>query len=137
MKLQKVHAYNYGNKSHFKYIVTLQEDLINQLKWESGSELEANIQGDKIQITFVSKPVKNKKSKSKPLEPKMPYSEFRDKIKNALEHRDNGMTWTELKELLELEQVVPNNKWVRQLEEDIGLRRIRDTNGVIWRMSHV
>lgn len=135
MKLQKVHAYNYGNKKQFKYIITLQEDLINQLKWESGSELEARLQGDKIQIVFVSKPVKNKTPKSP--EPKMPYSEFRNKIKTALEHKDNGMTWTELKESLELEQVVPNNKWVKQLEKDIGLKRIRDTNGVIWRMNHV
>ncbi len=135
MKLQKVHAYNYGDRSQFKYIVTLQEDLINQLKWESGSELKAMIQGNGIQISFISKPLKNKTSKS--LEPKMPYSEFRDKIKSALEHRDNGMTWTELKESLELEQTVPNNKWVRQLEKDIGLKRIRDTNGVIWRISHV
>ena len=135
MKLQKVYAYDYGGRSHYKYVVTLQEDLIARLKWESGSELEANIRGNKIQISFVSKPVKNKKPKLSKL--KMSYTEFRDKIKLALEHKDNGMTWTELKELLEFDQVVPNNKWVRQLEVDIGLKRIRDANGVIWRVNHV
>ena len=135
MKLQKVHAYTYRDKSHFKYIITLPENLINQLKWESGSELEAEKQDDKIQIYFVSKPSKNTKSKS--LTPKIPYSEFREKIRTALEYRDDGMTWTELREQLELEQVVPNNKWVRQLEKDIGLKRIRDMNGVIWRINHV
>ncbi|MDI1494716.1 MAG: hypothetical protein K8823_22 [Cenarchaeum symbiont of Oopsacas minuta] len=135
MKLQKVLAYTYGDKSHFKYIITLPENLINQLKWKSGSELKAKKQDDKIQICFVSKPRKNIKSKS--LEPKIPYSEFRDKTKSALEHRDNGATWTELREQLELEQIVPNNKWVRQLEKDIGLKRTRETNGVIWRINHV
>ena len=135
MKLQKVHAYDYGNRSQFKHIITLQEDLINQLGWESGSELEATIRDNGIQISFVSKPIKNEKPKT--LEPKMTYPEFRDKIKGALEHKDNGMTWTELKESLELEQVVPNNRWVRQLEKDIGLKRVRDTKGVVWRGSHV
>lgn len=135
MKLQKVHAYDYGDKSLFKYIVTLQEDLIEQLEWESGSILEAKVYDNGIQINFISKPIKNKIPKSS--EPKMSYIEFRDKIKNVLEYRDNGMTWTQIKELLELEQIVPNNKWVRQLEKDIGLKRIRDTDGVIWRINHV
>lgn len=135
MKLQKIHTYDYGNKPQFKHIVTIQEDLINQLGWESGSELEATIRDNGIQIRFVSKPIKNEKPKT--LESKMTYPEFRDKIKDALEHKDNGMTWTELKELLELEQVVPNNRWVRQLEKDIGLKRIRDTKGIVWRGSHV
>lgn len=135
VKLQKVHAYDYGGRSHYKYVITLREGLIERLKWESGSKLEANIQGDKIQISFVSKPVKNKKPKLPEL--KMSYTEFRDKIKLALEHKDNGMTWTELKESLGFEQVVPNNKWVRQLEVDIGLKRIRDANRIIWRVNHV
>ena len=135
MKLQKVHAYDYGDRSQFKHIVTLQEDLINQLGWKSGSELEATIHGDRIQIRFVSKPVRNEKPKM--LEPSMTYPEFRNKIKGALEHKDNGMTWTELRESLELEQVVPNNRWVRQLEKDIGLKRTRDAKGVVWRGSHV
>ena len=67
----------------------------------------------------------------------MPYAEFRDKIKQALEHRDNGMTWTELRDLLGMEQVVPNNKWVRRLESDIGLKRIRDAGGVVWSINRV
>ncbi len=135
MKLQKVHAYNYGDKAHHKYVITLPEELIGELKWEHGSELEVKKLKDKIQISFVSKPVKNPKPKN--IKPKMPYSEFREKIQNALEYRDDGATWTELRDQLELEQVVPNNKWVRQLEKDIGLKRIRDMKGVVWRISHV
>ena len=135
MKLQKVHAYNYGDKSHYKYVITLPEDLIYELDWDIGSELEAKMVNEKIQISFVSKPVKNKKSKV--TEPKMAYAEFRDKIQKALEYRDDGATWTELRDQLALEQIVPNNKWVRQLEKDIGLKRIRDMKGVVWRISHV
>lgn len=67
----------------------------------------------------------------------MSYEEFRDKIKKALEYSDKGMTWTELRNRLKLDQVVPNNKWVRQLEKDIGLQRLKDMRGIIWRVSHV
>ncbi|PIY89114.1 MAG: hypothetical protein COY74_06745, partial [Nitrosopumilales archaeon CG_4_10_14_0_8_um_filter_34_8] len=63
--------------------------------------------------------------------------EFREKIQNALKYRDDGMTWTELRDQLELEQIVPNNKWVRQLEKDIGLKRLREMKGVVWRVTHV
>ena len=135
MKLQKVYAYNYGGKSHYKYVITLPEDLIYELDWDIGSELEAKIVNEKIKISFVSKPVKNQKPKV--IEPKIPYSEFRDKIQNALKYRDDGATWTELRDQLALEQIVPNNKWVRQLEKDIGLKRIKDMKGVVWRISHV
>ncbi len=135
MKLQKVHAYNYGDKSHYKYVITLPEDLIYELNWESGSELEVKKVNDKIQISFVSEPVKNPKPQI--VEPKMAYSEFKEKIQNALKYRDDGATWTELRDQLQLEQIVPNNKWVRQLEKDIGLKRIRDMKGVVWRISHV
>jgi len=135
MKLQKVHAYNYGDKSHYKYVITLPEDLIYELDWDIGSELDAKIVNEKIQISFVSKPAKNQRPKV--VEPKMTYAEFRDKIQKALEYRDDGATWTELRDQLALEQVVPNNKWVRQLEKDIGLKRIRDMKGVVWRISHV
>lgn len=135
MKLQKVHAYNYGDKSHYKYVVTLPEDLIYELDWESGSELNVQKIEDKIQISFVSPPIKNPKPKV--IEPKMSYAEFREKIQDALEYRDDGATWTELRDQLHLEQVVPNNKWVRQLEKDIGLKRIREMKGVVWRISHV
>lgn len=135
MKLQKVHAYNHGDKSYYKYALTLPENLICELNWVVGSELEAKIVNEKIQISFVSKPVKNQKLTV--TKPKMAYGEFRDKIQKALEYKDNGATWTELRDQLQLEQVVPNNKWVRQLEKDIRLKRIRDMKGVVWRISHV
>lgn len=135
MKLQKVHAYNYGDKSYYKYVITLPEDLIYKLDWDIGSELDAKVSNEKIQISFVSKPKKNQRSKI--IEPKMPYTEFRDKIQKALEYRDDGATWTELRDQLALEQVVPNNKWVRQLEKDIGLKRIKAMKGVVWRINHV
>ena len=134
MKLQKMLAYKYGDKEQFKYMITLPEELILELDWETGSELSAVNMGDRIVINFVSKP--SKITKPKVTEPKMPYSEFRDKIKECLQYND-GLTWTEIRMKTNLDQIVPNNKWVRQMEKDIGLKRFRDARGVIWRIAHV
>lgn len=134
MKLQKVTAYRYGNKTQYKHIITIPEETINRLGWPEGSELKDSVHGKSLVIDFVSPPVKKE---VKPIEPKMSYEEFRDKIKGALEYNDRGMTWTELKNHLKLEQVVPNNKWVRLLENDIGLVRLKDVRGVVWRLKHV
>jgi hypothetical protein len=134
MKLQKVLAYRYGDKSQYKYVVTIPEEIITDLGWESGSELNACKGKNRIVIDFVAKPSKVPKKVS---EPKMPYEEFRDKIKKALEYNDEGMTWTELRNKLGLDQVVPNNKWVRQMENDIGLKRFREVRGIVWRIIHV
>ena len=135
MKLQKVSAYKYGDKEQFKYVITLPEEIIQELDWETGSELDVVNMGDRIVINFVAKPSKEKKLKSKEL--KMSYVEFRDKIKGVLQYNDDGMTWTEIRTKLDLEQIVPNNKWVKQMEKDIGLKRFREIKGIIWRISHV
>jgi hypothetical protein len=135
MRLQKVHAYDYGNKSHYKYVITLPEELVDELGWESGSELGASKTDNEIKISFIAKPTS--KIQKKINEPKMTYEEFRDKIQSTLQYKDKGMTWTEIRNILGLEQVVPNNKWVRQMEKDIGLKRFREMHGVIWRINHV
>jgi len=134
VKLQKVVAYKYGDKTHYKYIITIPEETISELGWKEGSELKDSIKSGSLVVDFVSVPVKKR---PKATEPKMSYEEFRDKIKNALQYSDHGMTWTELRNQLKLEQVVPNNKWVRLMEKDIGLERIKDIRGVVWRIKHV
>ena len=133
MKLQKVIAYRYGDKNQYKYIITIPEESISQLGWKEGSELKDTVKGKSLVIDFVAEPSKRVK---KHVEPKMSYQEFRDKIKGLLEYSD-GMTWTDIRNALNLEQVVPNNKWVRLMEKDIGLLRLKDPRGVIWRIKHV
>lgn len=133
MKLQKVVAYKYGDKTHYKYLITIPEDTVSQLGWKEGSELKDSVKGKSLVIDFVAEPSKRVK---KHIEPKMSYQEFRDKINGLLEYSD-GMTWTEIRAALNFEQVVPNNKWVRQMEKDIGLLRLKDPRGVIWRIRHV
>lgn len=134
LKLQRVVAYKRGEKVQHKFIITIPEDTVNNLGWKEGSELKDSIQGKSLVIDFVSLPIKKK---PKIAEPKMSYEEFRDRIKKALEYSDTGMTWTELRGHLKLDQVVPNNKWVRKMETDIGLMRLKEVRGVVWKVRHV
>lgn len=133
MKLQKVKAYARDEKVQYKYIITIPEDTITQLGWKEGSELKDSIKNKSIVIDFVSDPMPRSKH---PKEPKMSYDEFRDKIKQVLDYND-GMTWTEIRDKLGFEQVVPSNKWVSRLEKDIGLIRLKDKRGIVWRHKHV
>lgn len=66
----------------------------------------------------------------------MTYEDFRAKVKRALRSADGDLTWTEIRTTAGLPQMFPNNKWVHQLEKDIGLQRHRDAHGIIrWRLK--
>lgn len=61
------------------------------------------------------------------------YGEFKGKIRDALAR--GPLTWTEIRTVAKLPQKFPNNKWVRQLEHDIGLKRNKDSNGILkWKL---
>ena len=135
MKLQKHAAYKLDNGGvQYKYVVTIPEHIIDELGWKEGSELSSAIRAKSLLIRHVSDPLEEKK---KVLTKRMTYEQFRDKIRRALEYNDLGMTWTKLRNSLQLDQVVPNNKWVRRMEKDIGLMRVKSSEGVIlWRVNH-
>lgn len=63
------------------------------------------------------------------------YEEFKNRVLKLLMDEPEGLTWTEIKEKLDLPQRVPSNKWVCMLEKDIGLVRIKGTKGIVWRLS--
>jgi hypothetical protein len=66
----------------------------------------------------------------------MTYLEFREKIKTTLQAASEPLTWTEVRTRAGLPQLFPNNKWVRQMETDIRLERMKDENGIIhWSLS--
>ncbi|HXG07073.1 MAG TPA: AbrB/MazE/SpoVT family DNA-binding domain-containing protein [Nitrososphaera sp.] len=133
MRLQKIKAYSKDDREQYKYQITIPKETVETLGWKEGSELKDSVKGKSLVIDFVSPPTPRVQ---KVTEPKMSYEEFRDKIKNLLQYSD-GMTWSEIRSKLDFPQVVPNNKWVRQMEEDVGLLRIKDPRGLIWRLKHV
>ena len=65
----------------------------------------------------------------------MSYEDFRDQIQRALSEAAKPLTWTEIRTAAKLPQAFPNNQWVRRMEKDIGLKREKDTHGVIhWQL---
>jgi hypothetical protein len=66
----------------------------------------------------------------------MSYEDFRDTIRRTLQEAGKPLSWTEIRTTAKLPQALPNNKWVRRMEEDIGLKREKDNHGVIhWNLS--
>lgn len=65
----------------------------------------------------------------------MRYTEFRDEIAKALRSHENGMTWKELREELDLPYKQPCPEWVASLEKEINLgRQDKKGNAYIWRI---
>jgi len=137
VKLQKVKAYKLeGNRYQYKYLLTVPETTISELGWQEGTELNDSIESGHLRIDLA--PSQSRKPKRRVITTKMTYGEFREKVKETLQYQDNGLSWSQIRAKLKLDQVVPNNKWVRQLEKDIGLMRIKQKdNQIIWRVQHV
>ena len=65
----------------------------------------------------------------------MRYVVFRDSIEKALQKRPAGLTWRELKEGCRLPYNSPCQTWVKQLERDIGLVRVKGSGrALIWKV---
>ena len=63
------------------------------------------------------------------------YESFRDEIREAL--KGGALTWTEIRTTAKLPQMFPNNQWVRRLEDDIALQRLKDAHGIIhWSLKN-
>ena len=134
MRLQKQLSRVVEDKEYAKWIIVIPPSTIEEIGWKEGDWLKEEIQGK----TLLIKPLKNKeiiKITSKK-EPKLSYEKFKDKVKSLLKDRPNGLTWTELRKIGDFSQKVPNNKWVKKLEEDIQLVRLRDRNrGIVWKLK--
>lgn len=64
------------------------------------------------------------------------YDVFKSKIARVLKDASKPLTWTEIRTTAALPQAFPNNQWVRRLEEDIGLTRRREKDGIIhWELK--
>lgn len=62
----------------------------------------------------------------------MSYEQFKKKIIDLLAQNQTGLTWTSIKERLELPQAVPNNQWVMKLENECGMARRKDGPETFW-----
>jgi len=65
---------------------------------------------------------------------KVGYEKFKDKIEKVLKESKIPLTWTQIKEKAGFTQKVPFNKYVLQMEKDIGLKREKnkETKQILW-----
>lgn len=63
----------------------------------------------------------------------MRYTDFRDTIHRALRRNCAGLTWAQLKARLDLPYDRPCPAWVKQMEQEIGLKRAKgDGRAHVW-----
>lgn len=53
-KLQKHLAYKYKDKQHFKHVVVIPEEAINELGWKGGQELELTVKDGRLIVELGS-----------------------------------------------------------------------------------
>ena len=133
MKLQKHSSRKKDDPNYEKYVkwvLIVPSDRIKQLGWIEGMKLKEEVKGDFLFISPLSKEDIKKNDEE------TFYEDFKESIKNILERHPGGLTWSQIRDKLNLPQKAPNNKWVRKLEEDINLRRIKLNGGTFWNSEH-
>lgn len=48
VKVQKVFAYTYKEKKHYRNMITIPEEVLKELNWKSDMDLEPVVRGDKL-----------------------------------------------------------------------------------------
>jgi hypothetical protein len=77
-------------------------------------------------------PYWNRPKKTKSM---LTYEDFRGKIKATLQ-KFGPITWTEIRTNANLPEKFPNNQWVHRMENDIKLKRNKDSHGIIkWSLG--
>lgn len=66
----------------------------------------------------------------------MRYIEFKELIRKTLIEHPDGLTWKELRVRLELPYKTPCPEWVRRLENEIDLIRVKDFGRALsWKIN--
>ena len=65
----------------------------------------------------------------------MRYVDFMDVIQEVLRQNPAGLTWAELKERLDLPYDRPCPTWVRRMEQEVGLSRVKGSGrAYVWKL---
>jgi antitoxin component of MazEF toxin-antitoxin module/uncharacterized protein YeaO (DUF488 family) len=129
MKLQKQSSRKKEDPNYEKYVkwvLVIPTDRIKQLGWKEGQEVKDEVKGNNLIISQLSK------EDSRENKEEVFYEEFKNSIKNILERHPSGLTWTQIRDKLNLPQKYPNNQWVIKLEKEIGLKRIKIGSNLFW-----
>jgi hypothetical protein len=100
---------------------------VQKLGWGQGDQLESRINARGLLLYKVERRNQIRATG---------YDSFREAITRVLITLPKGCTWSELRQKTDLPQLTPSPIWVRRMEDEKHLERIRDpkTSQVIWRL---
>lgn len=128
MKLQKSISRRLRDKEYSKFQIAIPNNLISQLKWEAGDNLEGKTTPKGLLIC---------KTEQKQRQERIDYEHFKDIVTRTLASVPEGCTWTELKLKAGLTQVTPSPIWVKMMKDEGILKRFPElgTSRIIWKLS--
>jgi len=127
MRLQRSVSRRLGSREYVKHQVVIPNNIIAQVRWSLGENIEARATAKGILLY---------KTDPKQLDEKLDYEQFKRTVVNALTTIPLGCSWSELRIKAGLKQKTPSPIWVKQLEEETGLKRLQGetTSRMIWRL---
>ena len=133
VKLQKQSSRKKDDPNYNKYVkwtIIISQDRVNQLGWKEGIDLVDEIKNNYLIISpLIKDQIKIKKEE-------ILYEDFKNSIKNLLNRYPGGLNWSKIRDKLNYQQKFPNNKWVKRLEDDIDLKRIKRGEEMTWLLEN-
>jgi len=127
MRLQRSISRRLQGKEYVKHQITIPNGIVAKIGWNPGDHIEARITRKGILLYRVQSPQKDERFE---------YDRVKEKVIKTLTATPEGFCWSELRVKAGLRQATPSPILVRQLEEEIGLKRVLDktTSRVIWKL---
>jgi len=127
MKLQRSISRRMNGKEYVKHQIVIPNSAVDQLEWCPGDYLEGRRTGKGFLLYKVE---------PKPHMRKPSYEQFKEAVTDILMALPQGCTWSELRSKTGLNQLTPSPLWVKRMEGEKSLERIRDptTSRIVWKI---
>lgn len=127
MRLQRCVSCRINGKEYFKYQVVPARADIDKLGWRPGEWLESKVTSRGLLIYPAEPPQQVRKTD---------YKEFKRGVTDVLRNLSDGCDWSTIRLRGNLPQCTPSPLWVKRMEDEEGLTRVRDpvTLKIIWRL---
>jgi len=117
-----------GAKEYRKSELVIPRELVQRLSWADDQTIDFKPYGNDKLLLVPTEP------KQRPV--KLAFEAFAATVLRVLTGHPQGLTWSRIRDLGELEQTTPNPIWVYRMEKECGLERFRNkTMQVLWRLN--
>jgi len=117
-----------ADREYVKSELVIPRDLVQRLSWSDDQTIDFKPYGSDKLLLIPIEP------RQRPV--KLAFETFAATVVRILAEHPQGLTWSRIRELGELEQATPNPIWVYRMEKECGLERTRDkTLQVLWRVN--